>query len=956
MRIYSYQTQNHETPSSKLKPKSNKPEKPKGKQTLKERWQNLTWKQIWTWGFRIGAGGILALAILFIYVSFSLPDPNRLLGRDVPESTKIYDRNDNLLYEVHGEFKRTLVNLDQMSVFAQKATIAVEDKNFYNHAGISVTGLLRSLIVDIIYREKRQGGSTITQQFIKNAVLTNEKSIWRKIKEIILAVEMEARFSKDDILKLYLNEIPYGRNAYGLEAASQTYFDKSAKDLSLAQSAYLAALPQAPSYYNPSGTHRDALEGRKDFILVQMKDQGYITDEQYNQAKDEKVEFKAATNSIKAPYFVFYIEEYIADKYGERTLQEGGLKVHTTLDSHLQEIAETAVKEGVAKVRGNNANNAALVAIDPKTGQILAMVGGKDYFEDPQPKGCVPGKNCVFEPNVNVATSPRQPGSSFKPYVYLTAFGKDFKYAPGSMLMDVVTDFGNYGGKDYEPHNYNNQSYGPVSMRKALAGSLNVPAVKTLALVGVDNAVQTAHDLGVTSKLENCGLSLVLGGCEVKLVDHVAAMAAIANMGDRHQKTGILKVIDQQGKTLEEYKDQSQQVVDPQAAYELISIMTDNPARSYIFGGNAPLTLPDRQLGCKTGTTQNWHDGWTMCFTPNIAAGVWAGNNDGTLLKAGSDGVIVAAPILNRFLREAVKGTTPEEFKVPAGITKVTVDSVSGKLPNENTPETKSEVFADYAVPKDHDNVHVGIKIDTTTGERATDLTAPENIAVKVFSVFHSEKPDNPNWENPVVAWARANGFDYPPGEGPVINDKDRPEVKITSPADGTNITSNKFDINVSAKSDQGIAKVIISIDGDVIETLTEAPYTTSVKQNFSDGNHTITARAVDSKGISNDTSSIFTIGAVGDAISMTDPTNNSSVEFPLTLTASSSSSFDTVSFYYQTGSTSKLIGTAGADNNLGAPYTYSLVWNSPLPAGSYKLYVRSDKGNASPKINITVP
>ena len=900
------------------------------------------------------------MALLFIYVSFSLPDPNRLLGRDVPESTKIYDREDNLLYEVHGEFKRTLINLDQMSPFVQKATIAAEDKNFYSHAGVSVTGTIRSLLVDIIYREKRQGGSTITQQFIKNAVLTKEKSVWRKVKEIILALEIEARFSKNDILKLYLNEIPYGRNAYGIEAASQTYFSKSAKDLTIAESAYLAALPQAPTYYNPSGTHRDALEGRKDYILGQMKDQGYITEDQYNQAANEKVVFKAATNSISAPYFVFYIEEYIAEKYGERTLQEGGLKVHTTLDPRLQEIAEKSVKEGVAKVKSRNANNAALVAIDPKTGQILAMVGGKDYFGDSEPAGCSPGtigkNSCTFEPNVNVATSPRQPGSSFKPYVYLTAFNKEFRYSPASLLMDVVTDFGNYGGKNYRPQNYNSQNYGPVSMRKALAGSLNVPAVKTLALVGVDNAVETAHDLGISSPLENCGLSLVLGGCEVKLVDHVAAFAAIANEGDRNPKTGIMKVVDQEGKTLEEYKDQSQQVVDQQAAYELINIMTDNGARSFIFGSNAPLTLPDRPLACKTGTTQNWHDGWTLCFTPSIAAGVWSGNNNGNLLTANSDGVVVAAPILNQFLREAVKGTPAEEFTIPAGITKVTVDSISGKLPTEYTPSTKTEVFADYAVPTDRDNVHVGIKIDTTTGERATDLTSPENIASKVYTVFHSEMPDNPNWENPVVAWALANGYEYPPGEGPVINDADRPEVKITSPDDGDSVSGNSFKIAVSAKSEKGIAKVQISIDGEIIDTLTESPYTTTVKQTYSDGTHTITARATDANGISNDTSSIFIVGDLANVLAMTDPNNNAKVDFPLTVAASSEVLYKTVSFYYQGSGSAKLIGTAQPDAIASAPYSYSFTWAVKPPAGTYKLYAKSDKGTTSAKINVTVP
>lgn len=955
MRIYSYQNQGQKSDLPSHTPKGKKKFSLKN---IKSTWKNASWKQIGTWAFRVAAAGFLLLALLFIYVSFSLPNPNRLLGRDVPQSTKIFDRNNNLLYEVHGEFKRTLVNLDQVSPYVQKATIATEDKDFYNHRGISITGILRSIIVDIFAGKKKEGGSTITQQFVKNAVLTNEKSLWRKVKEIILSLEIESRFSKDDILKLYLNEIPYGRNAYGVEAASQTYFGKGAKDLTIAESAYLAALPQAPSYYNPTGVHRDALEARKNYVLSQMKDQGYITGDQYDEATKEQVEFKAATNSINAPYFVFYIEDYLADKYGEQTLQEGGLKVYTTLDGDLQQKAEQVVKDGAAKIKARGANNAALVAVDPKTGQILAMVGGKDYFGEPEPKGCTPGKNCVFEPNVNVATSPRQPGSSFKPYVYLTAFGRDYKYSPASMLMDVVTNFGTFGGKSYQPQNYNGHSYGPVSMRQALAGSLNVSAVKTLDLVGVDKAVETAHNLGITSPLQNCGLSLVLGGCEVKLLDHVTAYAAIANEGNRNKSTGILKVVDQGGKTLEEYKQQSQQVVDPQAAYELISIMTDNQARSYIFGSNAPLTLPDRPLACKTGTTQNWHDGWTMCFTPSIAAGVWAGNNDGTLLKAGSDGVLVAAPILNSFLKAATKGTPAEEFKVPPGITKVTVDSVSGKLPTDASPSTKSETFADYSVPTDRDPVHVAVKIDTTTGQKANDLTPPENIETKIYSVFHSERPDNPNWENPVRAWALANGYDYPPGDGGgTVSDADRPQVSITSPADGASISGSPFQITVSANSPKGIAKVQISVDGDVVGTPTSSPYTVTVTQKYKQGVHVITARATDKDGISNDTSSSFTIGSEANTLTVTDPKNNESVTFPLSLTAASDTLYKGVTFYYQLGGgAAKPIGVAVADSTFSAPYEYSLTWNTKPAAGNYKIYAKSDTGVTSPKINIVIP
>jgi membrane peptidoglycan carboxypeptidase len=445
------------------------------------------------------------LAVLFLYYAKNLPNPDQLLNRDVPQSTKIYARDGTLLYEIHGEYKRTEVSLDQISPFAKEATISIEDKNFYREGGVSITGIARAALADILSLRLSQGASTITQQFVKNALLSDNKSWDRKIREAILAIAIDAHFSKDQILQLYLNEIPYGRSAYGIEAASETYFNLHASQLDLAQSAYLAALLQAPTYYNPSGPNRSDLDDRKNLVLTLMQQQGYITTDEEGQAKNESVTFSTITNGIIAPHFVLWIENYLANKYGEDTLEEGGLQVYTTLDPRLQLIAETVVLNDVDKESVKyNAHNAALVAIDPKTGQVLAMVGSKDYFGTPEPAGCTPGKNCWFEPDVNVALAQRQPGSSFKPYVYGTAFKQQFGYSPASMLMDVVTDFGTYNGKDYIPHNYNDESYGPVSIRQAFAGSLNVPAVKVLDLVGVDNAVQTAHDLGITSPLVDC--------------------------------------------------------------------------------------------------------------------------------------------------------------------------------------------------------------------------------------------------------------------------------------------------------------------------------------------------------------------------------------------------------------------------------------------------------------------
>ncbi len=931
--------------------------------TIKQSYQKLVrkypffaLKNLGVWTFRVGAAGILLISFLFIYYSYNLPNPNKLLNRQVPESTKILARDGSVLYEVHGEVNRTLVNLDQIPKNLQNATIAIEDKDFYNHGGVSITGLLRSVIVDVLSGEKKQGGSTITQQFVKNAVLTKEKAFSRKLKEIILSIEIEAKFSKDDILKLYLNEIPYGRNAYGTEAASRAYFGKAASELTLAESAYLAALPQAPTYYNPFGPNREALENRKNTVLVSMRDQGYITNEQYEEAKAQEVTFNKVKTSIVAPHFVFYVEDYLAEKYGEKTLQEGGLRVYTTLDPKLQTIAETAVREELAKVARYNAHNASLVAIDPKTGQILAMVGGKDYFGESEPANCIPGKSCTFEPNVNVATAQRQPGSSFKPFVYVTAFSKEHGYAPGSPLWDVVTDFGNY-----TPHNFSGNQYGPVSMRQALAGSLNIPAVKTLALVGVDNAVQTAHDLGITSPLADCGLSLVLGGCEVRLVDHTAAYSTLANGGKRNDKTPILKIEDSHGEVLEEYTQHENQVLEPQAVYQLTSIMTDNAARSFVFGGNSALTLGSRPVAAKTGTTNDFKDGWTMGFTPSLTAGVWAGNNNGDSMKA--DAVQIAGPIWNRFMRDALKDTPVEEFKTPDGIERVTIDTLSGKLPTNLSPTTKTEIFADYNVPKDRDNVHVGVLVDGLTGLPADSSTPEDQITTKIYTNIHSERPDNPNWENPVRAWALSHGYELPPSgarytsEAPGDNETpigERPSVAITSPEDNATVGTNGFTVSVEAESENGIAKVDIAIDGDIVETLTDRPYTTTIRKKYPQGSHTVSARATDKKGGTNATNVRIIIGGTV-SFNLIEPSRNEIMtDFPAAIIAQGSENYDTVNFYYQQGTTTKLIGV-GTQENAGNNYEYSTAWDTKPPSGIYQLFARSDTGLATDKVLVVV-
>ncbi|PIU78849.1 MAG: penicillin-binding protein [Candidatus Moranbacteria bacterium CG_4_10_14_3_um_filter_44_15] len=624
------------------------------KEALKKGKKKRSWpRRILKFFIWCAVAGLLFAIGIFAYYAKDLPSPGKLNKRQVVESTKIYDRTgEYLLYEIHGEEKRTSIPLKDMSEIVRAATIAAEDQTFYQHYGVQFKAIARAAIYDLLGRKVSQGGSTITQQLIKNTVLTPERTFTRKVKEVILSVELEQRFSKDEILEMYLNEIPYGSNAYGIQAAAQTFFGKDAKDLKLAESALLASLPKAPTYYSPYGSHLDELKGRQEYVLDQMQKMGYITSNQAASAKEFDVlaEIKPFQESIQAPHFVMYVKEQLVNKYGEKQVEEGGMKVYTTLDWGKQQIAEETVKKGVAANTKYRATNAALTAIDPKTGQILAMVGSRDYFDK------------SIDGNVNVAVRDRQPGSSFKPYVYATAFKKG--YTPNTVIFDVET---NFGTKDqpYTPQNYSNKFSGPVKMREALARSLNIPAVKTLYLAGVDNSINTAQSMGITT-LKNrgrYGLALVLGGGEVKLIDHVSAFGTFATNGIRHDKTAILKITDSRNNVLEEYKSSpGEKVLDQDICAQIDAILSDNSLRSPVFGSNSPLRFDSRPVAVKTGTTNEWRDAWTVGYTPNLVAGVWAGNNNNAPMAAGADGVYVAAPIWREFMDKALANMAIERF------------------------------------------------------------------------------------------------------------------------------------------------------------------------------------------------------------------------------------------------------------------------------------------------------
>lgn len=596
-----------------------------------------------------------------------IPSIENFENREVAQSTKIYDRTGNIvLYDVHGAMRRTAVPLDAISPYIRNATIAVEDHTFYSNAGFRPASFIRAVLVNlhVIPGIAGQGGSTITQQVVKNALLTQQKTISRKLTEIILALRLTRIYSKDKILETYLNESSYGGTIYGVQEASQYFFGVDAKDLDLAQAAYLAALPQAPTRYSPYGNHRDLLEDRKDLVLAQMRAHNFISQEEYELAKKETVQFRdEAEAGIKAPHFVFYVREYLEEKYGADVVDKGGLRVITTLDYNLQKYAEdTVAKHAPGMEKNFNASNEGLVAVDPKTGQILTMVGSRGYFDEN-----IDGK-------YNIALAHRQPGSSFKPFVYAAAFAKG--YTPETMVFDVRTQFStacqptdvaNAEPPCYSPSNFDGKFQGPMSLRNALAQSVNVPAVKALYLAGIKESIATAESMGITTLAgaDRYGLTLVLGGGEVTLLELTGAYGVFANDGVRNPPTGILRVEDSRGTVLEQFEEQGARVMDPQVARLINDVLSDNKARTPEFGADSPLYFPGYSVAAKTGTTNDYRDVWIAGYTPGIAVGSWAGNNDNSPMEKKIAAFIIA-PMWHEFMEYAMEKYPSDSFVPPA--------------------------------------------------------------------------------------------------------------------------------------------------------------------------------------------------------------------------------------------------------------------------------------------------
>ncbi len=727
-------------------------------------------------------GGTTSLVIVFCFLGYffvkyakDLPDPEKVNSRVIAESTKIFDRTGEvLLYEVFGEEKRTIIPMEEIPDSVKYATIVLEDNIFYSHCGFDTGGLVKAVCHEASSRVglgdlgglcPQRGGSTITQQFIKNSILTSERSYQRKLKELVLAVEIEQKFSKDEILRMYLNEIPYGSNAYGIEAAAQTFFGVHAKELTLAQSALLAGLPNASTFYSPHGSNTDRLLFRWKKTLNLMAEFGYITEDQAVEAEKEDIlsQVKPIKADLKAPHFALYVREKLIDEFGEEKLKKKGLKVYTTLDWDLQQIGERVVREGVEK-NGERYGftNSALVAIDPRNGQVLSMVGSKDYFDDN-----IDGK-------VNVTTSLRQPGSSVKPYVYAQAFSEGFE--PETILFDVETKFSESTNKDegYKPQNYDGKFRGPVSMKKALATSLNIPAVKTLYLAGVKPTIKLMNSMGIKSvnDPDRYGLSLVLGGGEVRLIEHVGAFGVFANEGIKQEQSVILKIEDAEGNILKEFEQlEGEQVLHKTVVAKICSILSDNSLRASAFGTDNPLHIKDRSIIAKTGTTNEYRDGWLVGSSRSLSAGVWSGNNDNTAMKVGAAGANVSGPTWNAFMQEALKNSRDEEFaKVEEDdneeedektgilygkiefVEKIKVCKYDGKycLENSKCPEKKidkKKYFTGH-------NILYYINKDQPKGKK------PSNP---------KSDPQYKNWEKSVLKWAEKHadgkGRDLPPSK-----------------------------------------------------------------------------------------------------------------------------------------------------------------------------------------------
>ncbi len=815
---------------------------------------------------------ITLIFAVFAYFSYELPNPNELLERSFELSTKIFDRNGKILYEFYGDKNRTLVKFEDISPNLIHATLAAEDANFYSHQGFYLLGMLRA-VKNIALGEGLQSGSTLTQQVVKNTLLSQEQTITRKAKELILSLQLENRYTKNEILQMYLNETPYGGQNYGVFTAARSYFNKSPKDLTIAEAAYIAGLPQSPSRYSYFGNTPEAGVSRKNYVLQLMHERGwqgedgnkyFLSTEDYEAAKNEQLAFQDADVPLNAPHFVFYVKSVLADMFGEDYVDQAGLQVTTTLDLDLQNKAQQIVFDQVEKEKNYNVGNGALVALDSKTSQVLAMVGSKGFFLNSEPADCISGitgeDSCTFEPQVNVATSLRQPGSAIKPVTYATMLEKG--YTSAFPFLDVPTKFpGAKVDEPYEPVNYDGTFRGPMSLRKSLANSLNIPAVKALQIVGVDTMIDQAEKMGITSFTDRSryGLAITLGGAETSLLQLTGAYTVFASKGMYREPTPILEVKDSSGNTLYKWTDAGgKRALSDGVAFLISDILSDNGARSDAFGPSSLLNIPGHQVAVKTGTTNDKRDNYAVGYTPSLVVGTWVGNNNNEPLNQYiSSGITGATPIWHNFFVEYLKDKEEEKFESPENVQKIKVDRLTGGLPT-GEEATREEWFVKGTEPTSVSDWYQKIEICKIDGRIANnECRDADETEVKTFIKI---KPEVSLWQTYVDSWLKENfsGDDkyFPPQmvsklefDGNEVSNKDDVNVSIVGVENGDDVPLD-FRINVEISAYNDIERIKIYMDGNEVATDKSAPYGYNFTFNKNQlGNHTFKVEAEDDDG-----------------------------------------------------------------------------------------------------------
>lgn len=804
--------------------------------------------------------GIVGFFALFAWYSRDLPKPGEVARKD-GFSTQLVDRNGKLLYDLYNDERRVPIKIQDVPQELKDAVVATEDKDFYKHQGFDILTLVR-IPYNFLFKQRVIGGSTLTQQLVKNALLTNERSLPRKFKEFVLSIQIERTFTKDQILEMYLNEAPYGGTAWGVGTAAEVYFNKKVNELTLVESAILAGLPQRPSAYSPHTGKTDEdgeplWKVRTKGVLRRMQEDGYVTDLAYQDALSQldTVTFSEPTVNINAPHFVFYVQDKLQEMYGEDTVDGAGFKVTTSLDLDVQAKAETAVKEEVEKVTNLNISNGAAVVLDPKTGEILSMVGSRDY------------NNSEIGGQFNVVVDGlRQPGSSIKPLTYLALFKRG--YSPASVLVDVATTFAENDAvtNPYAPKNYDGRFRGPVSVRNSLGSSLNIPAVKALGIVGLDEFLTLGYEMGLPTfeptkeNLTKYGLAATLGGADVHMIELASAYSAFANGGTKIEPVSILKIEDTSGRVIFEHKQaKGPTVMTPGEAFLINHVLSDNSARAMAFGTNSLLNV-GKGVAVKTGTTNSLKDNWAIGWSENALVATWVGNNDATEMKAVASGVSGASPIWRRIMQATIDGGyKAPEWKPPSDVEQIEVDAISGYPKHDDFPARFDYVLKN-AKPNLPDPIHTKLKLCRGENKLATDSKiAANDFEEKEFIVLKEDDPvskDGKNrWQEAIDAWknAQEDGRYKPPTE--YCGEQNEIYVELKQPENEKTYGSEDIDIQIRSDYREGIEKIELIVNGGVRETINNREYNGKIK--LSKGKYEVWAKAYSRDGKSKESNKV---------------------------------------------------------------------------------------------------